>query len=67
MLGLRCCICYFFNGRFIEEVLEKIFLFLEIFIFNRIFIVDMFMYLRDIVLLNGGKRIDFDDLNVLSD
>uniref|UniRef100_A0A8W8MER1 Uncharacterized protein n=1 Tax=Magallana gigas TaxID=29159 RepID=A0A8W8MER1_MAGGI len=34
---------------------------------NRTSIVDMLMYLREIALLNGGKRIDFDDPNALSD
>lgn len=65
--GSRCCTRHLPNGRFTEEALEKISSFSETSTLNRTSIVDMLMYLREIALLNGGKRIDFDDPNALSD
>lgn len=65
--GSRYCTRHLPNGKFIEEALEKISPFSETSTLNRTSIVDMIMYLREIALLNGGKRIDFDDPNALSD
>ncbi|XP_062589596.1 uncharacterized protein LOC134251226 isoform X2 [Saccostrea cucullata] len=65
--GSRCCTRHIPDGRFTEEALEKISAFSATSTLNRTSIVDMLMYLREIALLNGGKRIDFDDPSALSE